>query len=284
MRRVVVVLLLAAAVWWLVAPTSLAVLGSDSMEPFARRGDLLVHREVDRAEVAVGDVVTVATADRGLVTHRVVDLVEDGGYRGAVLQGDRSRLPDPGVVTLDERVDRVVLVVPRFGTVLRVGAVPLLLGLVLVAGGLTAVRATRPARTTADADAGPATAPAAAADAATAARLDPRVDALLATCEQLEEDGLAQVVLADLVRVRTAALLGLPAAERSGAVLAADDGVRFYVLGLADADLDALSLVPAPSRRRVEGTAAVAAWWEAVRDRVPDEVHAAIAPDLARWG
>ena len=282
MRRSVglaVLLALAGALFvWFVTGWSLAVLDSDSMEPYASPGDLLVHRIVPSSAVEDDDVVTVRVPERGLVTHRVVAIDDQEDERFAVLMGDASRFPDPVPVNLPDETDRVVLVVPGAGTFLRVGG-PWLLGavLLLLAGGLVLGLGQRRDRRAAPE---PVTEPEPVA-APTRPAVDPRIEALLATCEQFEEDGLAAPVLADIVRVRTAPIVGLPIAERSGAVLSLDDGARFYVLAVADADEAMLGLVPVGSERRRTGSGALDLWWGAVRDRVPAEVADAIEPWLA---
>lgn len=270
-RLVVVTLTVVGLVVHLATAWSTAVLLSTSMEPWAGPGALLVHREVAAEQVEVGDVVTVRTRDGSLVSHRVVHLVADDGTVVARLQGDRSRLPDPVPVDLPDEVARVVLVVPALGDVLRVGGPTLGGALGLLALGATAVVVSR-RRDHDDAvgdDATPRT-----------DTVDPRLAALLATAEQLAEDGLADVVVRDLVRVRSAPLFGLPSAERAGAVVSLDDGARFYVVALADADPAALGIVPPGSARRREATAALEEWWAAVEDRVPDDARPVLPPGV----
>lgn len=240
---------------------SYAVLGSTSMEPWAPSGALVVHRGVASTDVEVGDVVTVHAPDRGLVTHRVVRLTEpDGDAVTARLQGDRNDLPDAVPVDLTGEVAVAVARIPVLGRVLRIAgpmtgvAVGLLsLGVAALAVASSDDRSTTP---------GP---------------LDPRIEALLATCEQFAEDGMAPAALDDLVRVRTAAALGLPGVEDHAAYAGLDDGARFYVVALADADPEALGLVPAGSSRREQGTAAVDRWWQDVADDVPTAVRSTIA-------
>lgn len=275
-----VVLGLVLALAFGVTGWSVVVLASPSMEPFASSGDLLVQRAVPADDIEVGDVVTVpAPADR-LVTHRVVELgsSEDGAVV-ARLKGDASRRPDPLPVRLGDDVARVVTVVPRIGSVVTDGTRLLWIGLgLLVLGGgalLLARRAGAPATTPA------AGAPRAATADVAAPVAQSRLVALLATCEQFADDGMPDVVLRDLVRVRVADLLGLPPAEQAGAVHMLDDGARFYVVALADADPAALALVPPGSERRRRASAALEQWWLVVGRRVPDDVAEQIAPWLA---
>lgn len=273
MRGIAVLLVVAAAVGlaWSAGSWSTAVLGSASMEPWAASGDLLLHRAVPAADIAVGDVVTIPVAGRGLVTHRVVELTDAPDARAAVLKGDRSRLPDPAPVVLPEAVDRVVVVVPQLGSALRVGGPWLAAAIALVLAGLVVVAATRQ-----PAEVVPDRSPPWQVDAPAAA--DPRVEALLATCEQLAEDGLARPVLADVVRVRVAAIAGLPPAEFAGPVLALDDGARFYVLAVVDADAAMLRLVPDDSRRRREASEALDRWWATVTPGLGRATRAVIQP------
>lgn len=259
---------------------SYAVLASPSMQPYAGPGDLLLHRHVPAAQVEVGDVITVVGADGRLVTHRVVRLTGTGETRTARLKGDRSRLPDPVPVELRGDVARVEAAVPRLGDVLTLGAPALWGGTALLVSGIGVLllagrgRDDEPSEGSRS-EAAPGSDP---SSATSVPSLDPRLEALLATCEQLAEDGVDPVVLRDVVRIRAAAIAGLPSAERAGAVLALDDGARFYVLACADVDNDALALVPSRSERRRDATAALDLWWEAMRDHLAPATREALEP------
>lgn len=259
---------------------SVVVLASPSMEPFAWPGDLLVQRRVPAEDIEAGDVITVpAPADR-LVTHRVarLDSAEDGAIV-ARLKGDASRLPDPLPVRLDDEVARVVTVVPRIGSVMTDGTRLLWIGLgLLVLGGVALLLARREGSPITTPAGGPP--PATTTDAA-APVAQSRLTALLATCEQFASDGMPDMVLRDLVRVRVADLLGLPSAEQAGVVHMLGDGARFYVAALADADRAALALVPTDSERRRRASAALEQWWLVVGRRVPRDVAEQIEPWLS---
>ena len=89
-----------------------------------------------------------------------------------------------------------------------------------------------------------------------------------------------QKYFADLGRVRTAVVVGLPPAEGSTPVLQLDDGGRFYVLAVADADQAMLGLVPPDSVRRHQASEAIDLWWDAVDDRLPSAVATRLDPWL----
>lgn len=261
-------------------------LQSASMAPWAEPGALLLHRPVPSADVEVGDVLTVDD-DGTLVTNRVVEVLGDGADVSVVLQGDASELPDPEPYVLGERVWRVTQVVPRVGGWLQVGATLLWWSLGLIAIGWLTLIGTSPRRAAnrhwiripaaepVTLSPLPVRRPA-RETAAPVGGLDPRIEALLETADQLREDGVAETVVRDLVLVRTSVVLGLPSVEASPAADSLDDGGRFYIVALVDADADALAAVPSTSMRRLAGSAVVSHWWRSVAERVPPTVMDAL--------
>lgn len=266
------------------------VLLSDSMAPGAPSGSLLVTRPVAPGVVQPGDVVTVPTGGGGRVTHRVVAVEELDGEWWARLQGDANATPDPGRVRLPDATLRTVAVVPGVGGVLTGQGRLVLVGLGLLALGgasLAALRATGPAAPTADEPSStpprePSSTPSrepSSTPPREQSSTDPRVLVLAATLEALGEDGMAPAHLMALARVRTAALLGLGEVEDEVAM--DDDGARFVIVALADADPAALRLVGPRDARAVTAHAAVASWWAGLEDDVPPSVRAVLDPVLA---
>ena len=107
---------LVAALWVTLAPpqlggrTMLATSYGSSMEPMLERGDVLILRKGDPAEV--GDVVGYQSALLGrLVVHRV-HRIEDGRL---VMKGDNNTFLDPDLVKQSEVVGHLVLHVPAAG-------------------------------------------------------------------------------------------------------------------------------------------------------------------------
>lgn len=108
------------------------VITSGSMEPAISTGSITLTREVDAADVRVGDVVMVTTATGSRVTHRVVSVVSDDGKVALSLKGDANSVPDPETYYVSN-VHRVLLDVPWVGHLLsNLRTPPGLLGL----GGL----------------------------------------------------------------------------------------------------------------------------------------------------
>ena len=87
---------------------AVAIIGSGSMEPALRKGDLLLVRA--DGGLYPGDIVTYVSRGGSLITHRVVGHAE-AGY---ITQGDANNIPDEAV-TQQRVLGRVVGVLPGMG-------------------------------------------------------------------------------------------------------------------------------------------------------------------------
>jgi signal peptidase len=84
---------------------------TDSMWPDIPRDSFVLVRQVDPADIEIGNDVTYLRADGSTVTHRVVGIEEnyDGsGMRGFQTQGIRNPQPDSAIVFADNVVGKVV--------------------------------------------------------------------------------------------------------------------------------------------------------------------------------
>ncbi len=275
-----VLLLVLIAVGW--RPV---VLVSDSMAPTAPAGSLLIVRPVAPEDVALGDVLSVPLpAGDGRVTHRVVALGEDEGTRWVRLQGDANVTPDAGRVRLEGSTLRMVTVIPVLGRVVGGDNPVLLAGLVLLLVGTLGLAFVERYSRRDDGEVRGRHEPRLPTGTG---GLDTRALALFATLEALAEDGMDPQTLEALARARVGALLGLGAVDESPEGDRLDDGARFVLIALADADPDALAVVPATSRRAHEARDVVTDWWHrheqsvptAVRTELHDVLVAAGSPD-----
>lgn len=106
-----------------------------SMAPLVQPGDVVVASQPD-GEVDLGTVVVVAPPPERPepITHRVVERLPDGRYR---TKGDANAQPDSRLITADQVIGRVELVVPLAGQVrLRLGEGAPVLGVVVIVGSL----------------------------------------------------------------------------------------------------------------------------------------------------
>jgi signal peptidase len=113
------------------AGIQLVRLATGSMAPQYPAGSVLIVRDVDARELAVGDIATVMRADGSPVTHRIVAASPAGDGTRLDMQGDANALPDPQPY-LVKRVGKVLGGAPVGGELFDIvrtpGAVPLLAG------------------------------------------------------------------------------------------------------------------------------------------------------------
>ncbi|THE65581.1 signal peptidase I [Salinadaptatus halalkaliphilus] len=111
---------------------------SGSMEPDISPGDVVIVEEADPALIEEGDVITYARSDAEIpVTHRVIDVREQGGEVAFQTQGDANPEPDTQLVPGENVLGSVAVTLPLIGYVIQFGGTtPGLLLLVGVPVGL----------------------------------------------------------------------------------------------------------------------------------------------------
>ena len=108
-----------------------AIIGSGSMEPTILVNDLLFIKGSDSYKV--GDIITYVSKRGTLVTHRVIE-VSDDGY---ITQGDANNIPDEKILAQNV-LGRVVSIMPGVGAVVYRILSPA--GLVLLGGFVLLIR------------------------------------------------------------------------------------------------------------------------------------------------
>ncbi|MBQ6551365.1 MAG: signal peptidase I [Lachnospiraceae bacterium] len=115
-----------------------AVVVSGSMEPNIHVDDMIIYNDHAPEEYKVGDVIVykrnAGTPEEMLITHRIVEISEDG--ERLVTRGDANRISDPEISFTDV-VGRLVWRIPKFGIIAEfikkpvgIAAAVLLLGLI----------------------------------------------------------------------------------------------------------------------------------------------------------
>jgi signal peptidase len=99
---------------------SLLVVVGQSMEPTIPIGSIVIsHTDAVRGEIRVGDVITFSAADLDgesyYVTHRVVEVIRDGGEVMYRTQGDGVGQPDRVLVSPEQIVGRMSFSLPLVG-------------------------------------------------------------------------------------------------------------------------------------------------------------------------
>ena len=112
-----------------------------SMTPAIAPGDVVIVADRDPAAIAEGDVITFMRGTSDVpVTHRVIDVVDEGGTLAFETMGDANEGPDPGLVPAGNLVGAVTLTIPYIGYVVQFAGTQIgFVALVLLPFGLLAV-------------------------------------------------------------------------------------------------------------------------------------------------
>ena len=101
---------------------------SGSMEPAIMTGDIIViHKQ---ASYAKNDVITFMAEEKGIVTHRIMNILEEKNTMFFNTKGDANRTDDSGNTSIDQVMGKVVFVIPKLG--FFVGFAQSLPGLILL--------------------------------------------------------------------------------------------------------------------------------------------------------
>ena len=109
--------------------TPLKVL-TGSMEPAIKIGDLIIVKDMDKSNIGEGDIITYRTNTGVYVTHRVVEVVDEGGSTMFRTKGDANNVEDKDLVGEEAIVGKYIFRLPAFGYLSDVMAKPL--GFILI--------------------------------------------------------------------------------------------------------------------------------------------------------
>ncbi|HDP69380.1 MAG TPA: signal peptidase I [Actinobacteria bacterium] len=108
---------------WIKGYKPLTVLGG-SMEPAIHVGSVLFVKPIEAADIEEGDIITFKTPQdskvfedhsKSLTTHRVVDVVNEGGSLGFKTMGDANEGPDGWIVPAEDVLGEASFNVPYAG-------------------------------------------------------------------------------------------------------------------------------------------------------------------------
>ena len=113
---------------------------SGSMEAEIFKGDLVVTREVDAESLQKNDIVAFRDSENHVVTHRVVDIVDENGEKRLVTKGDNNNNNDSDMVNVKDVEGKYLFKMSGFGNFVMIMQEPLtlvvVLVVILVAGGI----------------------------------------------------------------------------------------------------------------------------------------------------
>lgn len=107
-----------------------------SMEPAIPEGSMLLVQKTDPETLRSGDVISFfspdPSLDGALNTHRIQQVVTDGGTLQFVTKGDANFLEDQQMVNEQQVVGKVIFVSPALGKLVRLVSNPLVFGLAIL--------------------------------------------------------------------------------------------------------------------------------------------------------
>ena len=90
---------------------------SGSMEDTIMPGDLILTKEIDTLELKKGDVISFRTNKYTVITHRIIDIVEDEGERKYYTKGDNNDTADSNIVCNNQIEGIYRYRIPKLGNI-----------------------------------------------------------------------------------------------------------------------------------------------------------------------
>jgi signal peptidase len=105
-----------ALIWFSVGvfPISPSVIATGSMMPLIKPGDVILIKKVDSKTVKIGDIIQFRK-DNILISHRIIDVVEDKQGIGYQTKGDNNSRPDSDLVRPEEIKGEIIYTIPKVG-------------------------------------------------------------------------------------------------------------------------------------------------------------------------
>lgn len=90
-----------------------------SMRPDIQPGDLILSKAVNTDEMQEGDIITYRVSDDTLVTHRIIEILENNGKAAYKTKGDANNVDDQNMVSPQDIEGRLALRIPKGGYLLK---------------------------------------------------------------------------------------------------------------------------------------------------------------------
>ena len=95
------------------------IIVSGSMEKTIMRGDAIIVKTVSQDEIKVGDIISF-DEDGVVVTHRVIDILNENGIKKYRTQGDHNNSPDKQMTTYDKIEGKYQFRIKKFGFITEI--------------------------------------------------------------------------------------------------------------------------------------------------------------------
>lgn len=92
---------------------------SGSMESDIRKGDLIITKETDPNSLKVNDIIAFRDAEETITTHRIIEIVTNGGKNYFITKGDNNSTQDLNLVALEDVEGIYVGRIPGIGSMMN---------------------------------------------------------------------------------------------------------------------------------------------------------------------
>lgn len=99
--------------------TKTFVIISGSMEPTIHVKDVIVVKETDETDIEVGDIISFKQEEE-VITHRIVDILEENGIKKYTTKGDNNNLADKEKITYDDIEGKFQFKIENFGVLIGI--------------------------------------------------------------------------------------------------------------------------------------------------------------------
>jgi signal peptidase len=116
---VVTAIICVALVWFSVGlfPIHPSLVGSGSMTPVLKVGDITIIAKTPATNIKVGDIIEYRNAENLDIVHRVIKIQQVNGTLQFITKGDANNAADPAPVDSANVLGRVIFDVPKIGWV-----------------------------------------------------------------------------------------------------------------------------------------------------------------------
>ncbi len=95
------------------------IIVSGSMEKTIMRGDAIIVKEVPQDEIKIEDIISF-DEDGVIVTHRIIDIINENGIVKYRTKGDNNNSPDKQMITYDKIEGKYQFKIKQFGIVTEI--------------------------------------------------------------------------------------------------------------------------------------------------------------------
>ena len=110
---------------------------SGSMESDIHKGDLILTKETNPADLAINDVIAFRDAQNTITTHRIIDIVENDGQTYFITKGDNNSTQDLNLVAYEDVEGIYVGRIPGIGSMMDSLSKPTTI--IILVFGITAI-------------------------------------------------------------------------------------------------------------------------------------------------